>query len=375
MSAPTKDTSGVPPENSSTPAAAPLPSNHLRRTVVRLAGGTFVVRPWATGVGVLLSALALFLFALSISISDFPMSTVDVGRILLGGGTRAENVVVFDTQLPIGLVSLLVGFGLGMSGALTQVIARNPLATPDMLGITSGASAAAVAVIAFGSTWASWLADLGLATAALLGGLATAALMYVLTWRKGIDPIRLVLVGVAITWGLQALIAYLLTRADIDQVQRAQLWIVGSVSGAGWSAVWPPLIVLIPAIAIVCLQNRNLSLISLGDDVCRGLGVRANPVSAIVLIVAVIVAAVCVSSAGPIAFVALLAPQIAMRLTRSEIPGPITSGLTGACLVLGSDLLCRTVMPAGIPVGVVTAGIGGPALIYLMIQINRKASV
>ena len=134
MSAPTKDASGVPPDKSSTtttPAAADQPSAPDGGAV---AGGTFVVRPWATGVGLLLAALALFLFALSISISDFPMSTIDVGRILLGGGTRAENVVVFDTQLPIGLVSLLVGFGLGMSGALTQVIARNPLATPDMLG-------------------------------------------------------------------------------------------------------------------------------------------------------------------------------------------------------------------------------------------------
>ena len=354
---------------------ASLPARHLRRTTLRIAGGSFIVRPWATGVGLVLTALAVVLFAVSIGTSDFPMTPIDVGRILLGGGTRAENVVVFDTQLPIGLVSLLVGMGLGMSGALTQVIARNPLATPDMLGITSGASAAAVAVIAFGSTWASWLADLGLAVAAMLGGLLTATAMYVLTWRKGIDPIRLVLVGVALTWGLQAVIAYLLTRANVDQVQRAQLWIVGSVSGAGWTAVWPPLIVLIPAIVIVLTQSRNLSILSLGEDVCRGLGIRANPVSALILIVAVIVAAVCVSSAGPIAFVALLAPQIAMRLTRAEVPGPITAGLTGACLVLCGDLLCRTVLPAGLPVGVVTAGIGGPALIYLMVQINRKASV
>ncbi|WP_207837453.1 FecCD family ABC transporter permease [Williamsia soli] len=354
---------------------APLPAHHLRRTVVRIGVGTFVIRPWATGVGLVLAAAALLLFAVSIGTSDFPMSPIDVGRILLGGGTRAENVVVFDTQLPIGLVSLLVGFGLGMSGALTQVIARNPLATPDMLGITSGASAAAVAVIAFGSTWASWLADLGLAVAALLGGLLTALAMYLLTWRKGIDPIRLVLVGVALTWGLQALIAYLLTRANVDEVQRAQLWIVGSVSSAGWKAVWPPLIVLIPVIIFVTIQSRNLAILSLGEDVCRGLGVRANAVSATILIAAVVVAAVAVSSAGPIAFVALLAPQIAMRLARAEIPGPITSGLMGACLVIGGDLLCRTVLPAGIPVGVVTAGIGGPALIYLMIQINRKASV
>ncbi|WP_132993163.1 FecCD family ABC transporter permease [Gordonia zhaorongruii] len=348
---------------------------YRRRTVVRIGGGTFVIRPWATGAGVVLATAALLLFATSIGVSELPMNLVDVARILLGGGTRAENVVVFDSQLPIGLVGLLVGFSLGMSGSLTQVIARNPLATPDMLGITSGASAAAVAVIAFGSSWATWLADLGLAAAALVGGLLTAGAMYALTWRKGIDPIRLVLVGVALTWGLQAVVAYLLTRAQVHQAQQAQRWIVGSVSGAGWNDVWPPLIVLLPAIAFVAVQSRNLAVLSLGEDIGRGLGVRSNAVSGVMLVVAVVVAAVAVSSAGPIAFVALLAPQVAMRLTRSEMPGPITSGLTGACLVIAGDIICRAVLPPGVPVGVVTAGIGGPALIYLMIRINRKASV
>ncbi|WP_265794752.1 FecCD family ABC transporter permease [Gordonia zhenghanii] len=346
-----------------------------RRRILRVGPAQFVVNRWAIGVGLVLAGIAFVLFAVSIGTSSLSMTPIDVMRILLGGGTKFENVVVFDSQLPIGLVSVLVGFALGMSGALTQVIARNPLATADMLGITSGASAGAVVVITFGTTWASWLADLGLTTAALLGGLLTAVAMYVLTWRRGIDPIRLVLVGVAMTAGLQALIAFLLTRAEITQVNTAQHWIVGSVSGATWSNVWPLVGVLVVALVVIAVNSRNLAAISLGDEVSRGLGVRTNATSGVVLLTAVVLAAVAVSAAGPIAFVALLAPQVAMRLARAQIPGPITSGLMGAVLVIGGEVLCRTVLPGGLPVGVVTAGIGGIALIYLMIQINRKASV
>ncbi|GAA4665212.1 FecCD family ABC transporter permease [Gordonia humi] len=355
--------------------AHPSDAPRARRTVVSLGGAAFVFNPWAAGVGAVLTAAALVLFAVGIGASELPMSPIDVVRILCGGGNSFENVVVFDSQLPIGLVSLLVGFALGMSGALTQTVTRNPLATADMLGITSGASAAAVVVITFGSTWASWLADIGLTSAALIGGLGTALMMYVLTWRRGIDPIRLVLVGVAMTAGMQALIAFLLTRAEVTQVAAAQRWIVGSVDGASWSDAVTMFVVLVVAIAVVASQSRNTAVLSLGDDVARGLGVRANAVTGVVLVVAVVIAAVAVSAAGPLAFVALLAPQVAMRLARAEIPGPITSGLMGAVLVTGGEVLCRTVLPAGLPVGVVTAAIGGVALIYLMIQINRKASV
>ncbi|MCF8609770.1 iron ABC transporter permease [Gordonia sp. HY285] len=353
----------------------PLDGERARRTFVRAGSVQFVVNPWAAGLGVVLAAVALVLFAVSIGTSSLPMTPIDVGRILLGGGTKFENVVVFDSQLPIGLVSLLVGFALGASGALTQVTLRNPLATADMLGITSGASAGAVVVITFGATWASWLADLGLTVAALLGGLLTALAMFLMTWRRGIDPIRLVLVGVAMTAGMQAFIAYLLTRAEVNQVQQAQLWIVGSVSGATWSKVWPLVAVVAVALVIIAANARNLAIISLGDEVSRSLGVRTSAVTGVVFVTAVVLAAVAVSAAGPIAFVALLAPQVAVRLARAEIPGAITSGLMGSVLVIGGEVLCRTVLPAGLPVGVVTAGVGGLALIYLMVQITRKASV
>ncbi|NED65913.1 iron chelate uptake ABC transporter family permease subunit, partial [Streptomyces sp. SID10244] len=133
------------------------PQRTRHRRILRVGSSSWVVRPRMLVTMAAAVAITLLLFLLSVGISDYPMSPVDVARVLLGGGTRIENVVVFDVSLPRALVSLLVGFGFGMAGALTQLIARNPLATPDILGITAGASAAAVAAIAFSTSWGAWL--------------------------------------------------------------------------------------------------------------------------------------------------------------------------------------------------------------------------
>lgn len=348
----------------------------MTRHVLTAGPASVIVRPRMLVAGVLGVAVAVLLFLLSVGISDYPLSPIDVARILLGGGTRIENVVVFDVSLPRALVSVLVGFGLGLAGSLTQLVARNPLATPDVLGITSGASAAAVAAIAFGTTWGKWLADIGIPAAALIGGLATAVAMYLLAWtrRTGIDPLRLVLIGVGLTWALQALTSFMLTRAQIVDVARAQVWLVGSVGQASWTNVWPVAIGVSVGIVVVVAMTRQIRAMQLTTDVARGLGVNTDLVSTVILITAVVVAALAVAGAGPIAFVALLAPQIAMRLGRTPVPTPLLSGTVGAVLVLGGDLLCRTVLPGNLPVGIVTAGIGGPFLIYLMISMSRKAS-
>uniref|UniRef100_UPI003D92EB6E FecCD family ABC transporter permease n=1 Tax=Gordonia sp. B7-2 TaxID=3420932 RepID=UPI003D92EB6E len=342
---------------------------------------SWLIRPRMVLVTTVLAALTLLLFLTSIGVSDFPLTPIDVARILLGGGRRIENVIVFDVTLPRALVALLVGFGLGMCGSLTQLIAQNPLATPDILGITAGASAAAVAAIAFSTSWGAWFADLGVPTSALIGALATAVAMYLLAWpgrrsNHGISPFRLVLIGVGMTWMLQALTSFLLTRAEINDVANAQVWLVGSVSGATWSQVWPVAGGLAVGIVIVALLSRQIDALSLGPDLARALGVRTTAMSTTILLVAVGVTALSVSAAGPIAFVALLAPQIAMRLTGTAVPTPLASGLLGSALVLGGDLLCRIGVPGldGLPVGIVTAALGGPFLIYLMVTMSRKAT-
>ncbi len=350
------------------------------RRIVRVGPTSWVWRPRMV-IAVTTSLLIAFvLFLMSVTISDYPVTPIDVMRILLGGGTRIENVVILDDAVPRALVSVLVGFALGMSGSLTQLIAQNPLATPDMLGITAGASVAAVSAIAFGTGWGAGLAQLGVPASALIGGLATAVVMYLLAWpgRKAnhaINPLRLVLIGVGITWVLQAATSYLLTRAEIRDVGRAQTWLVGSVANTSWSSVWPVAIAVVLAVVAVGVLARQIDAMSLGTDLARSLGVRTMAVSSAILLIAVIVAALAVSAAGPIAFVALLAPQIAMRLTGSAIPTPVASGAIGAILVVGGDILCRTVLPSGLPVGIVTAALGGPFLIYLMVSISRKATV
>ena len=359
-------------------AAAPTPER--RRLVVRIGPSSWVVRPRMVAVTLTGLALMLLLFLLSVGVSDYPLTPLDVARILLGGGTRIENVVVLSDSLPRALVSVLVGFALGAAGALSQLIARNPLATPDILGITAGSSAAAVAAIAFANGWGAWLADIGVPAAALIGGLVTAVVMYVLAWpgRKanhGINPLRLVLIGVGVTWLLQALTSFLLTRADIKDVARAQVWLVGSVSQSTWSSVWPVAIAVVVGIVVIAMMSRQIDALSLGQDMARGLGVRTTAVSTTVLLVAVGLTAMAVSAAGPIAFIALLAPQIGMRLARTPVPTPLLAGVIGAILVLAGDLLCRTVLPSGLPVGIVTAAVGGPFLIYLMVSMSRKATV
>ncbi|WP_439030002.1 FecCD family ABC transporter permease [Gordonia terrae] len=376
MSAPTSSTTGSAHLRSRLPIA-PHPGGYR----IAIEPVSMVVRPRMLGVALVSTAVALLLFLTSVGVSDFPLTPIDVARILLGGGTRVENVVVFDVALPRALVALLVGFGLGMAGSLTQLIAQNPLATPDMLGITAGAGAAAVAAIAFSTTsWGAVFGELGVPASAMVGGLLTAALMYFLAWpgRKantGINPFRLVLIGVGLTWMLQALTNFLLTRADIQDVARAQVWIVGSVANVGWSNVWPVTVGVVVSILVVVGLARQIGMLSLGPDLARGLGVRTGAVSTTLLLTAVLLAALSVSAAGPIAFVALLAPQIALRLAGTAVPTPLLSGLIGSSLVLGGDLLCRTVLPGGLPVGIVTAAIGGPFLIYLMIAMSRKASV
>ena len=320
-----------------------------------------------------LSGAVVLTFLVSISVGF--TTPVDIARILLGGGTRIENVVVFDDALPRALLALLVGFGLGLAGALTQIITRNPLATPDLLGITAGAGAGAVLTITAGG---SALAGIGVPMAALLGGLAAAALMAALSYRRGseigMSTLRIILIGVGLTWMLQALTGYLLARSQEWDAARAQRWIVGSVSMATWQVVPAALCAVLIGIAWALVSARDLRTLGLGVDTARSLGVRVGPAISGTLLVAVVVASLAVSAAGPIAFVGLLAPQVALRLTRTAAPTPIAAGLTGSVLVLAADIATRTLLPGGLPVGVVTAALGGPFLIFLMIQTSRKAT-
>ena len=338
---------------------------------VRVGRWSWVWRPWIVLVTVLLAAVAFLLFCVSISVGDFTIELGAVLKTLAGQGERVDEFVIMDLRMPRALVGLIVGVALGISGALTQSIARNPLASPDVLGITGGASATAVFVVT-ATSGAAVSSTIGLPAAALTGGLLTGLLVYFLAWKKGIDGFRLILIGVSVNAVMQALTTWLLALGDIRDVARAQVWLVGSLDSRSWNEVWTSLWITIALVVIVMFVAFHLKPMHFGDDVAAGLGVRYTAVRAALLLCAVLLAGVAVSAAGPVPFVALVAPQITMRLLRSPVPPLIASGLFGAVLLIGSDLIARVVLPNELPVGIVTAMIGGPFLVYLLVRANVK---
>ncbi|MFF3644617.1 FecCD family ABC transporter permease [Streptomyces sp. NPDC002564] len=340
---------------------------------VRLGAMSFVWRPWLVLVTLLLAAATFLVFCLSISIGDFPIGMSRVLATIVGRGEQVDEFVIMDLRMPRALAGLVVGIALGVSGALTQSIARNPLASPDILGITGGASAVAVFVVTMSGGAATAIADsVGLSAAALAGGLGTGLLVYFLAWRRGVDGFRLILIGISVSAVTEAITTWLLTSADIRDVARAQAWLVGSLDNRSWNEVWVALWCSLALLVVVTAVAFQFKPLHLGDDVAAGLGVRYGRVRAVLLLCAVLLAAVAVSAAGPVPFVALVAPQVAMRLTRRPTPPLVASGLFGALLLIGADLIARTALPSGLPVGVVTAAIGGPFLVYLLVRANLK---
>ncbi|MFJ6551387.1 FecCD family ABC transporter permease [Streptomyces luteogriseus] len=349
------------------PSLPSLPSG------VRLGRVSFVWRPWLLSVTLLLAAATFLLFCVSIAVGDFPIGLPQVIATILGRGEQVDRFIIMDLRMPRALAGLVVGVALGVSGALTQSIARNPLASPDVLGITSGASAVAVFLVTVsGGTAAAVVDSVGLPAAALAGGLGTGLLVYFLAWRRGVDGFRLILIGISVSAVMEAITTWLLVTADIRDVARAQAWLVGSLEDRSWGEVWTALwcgLALLLVVACVAFQFRPMHF---GDEVAAGLGVRYTRVRAVLLLCAVLLAGVAVSAAGPVPFVALVAPQVAMRLARCPTPPMVASGLVGALLLIGSDLVARTALPVSLPVGVVTAAIGGPFLVYLLVRANLR---
>ncbi|MEU5897180.1 FecCD family ABC transporter permease [Streptomyces venezuelae] len=340
---------------------------------VRLGPLSFVWRPWLVLVTLVLAAATFLVFCLSISVGDFPIGLSRVMATLVGRGEQVDEFVIMDLRMPRALAGLVVGIALGVSGAITQSVARNPLASPDILGITGGASAVAVfSVTVSGGTAAAVIDSIGLSAAALAGGLCTGLLVYFLAWRRGVDGFRLILIGISVSAVTQAITTWLLVSADIRDVARAQAWLVGSLENRSWDQVWVAFWCSLGLLVVVAAAAFQFKPLHLGDDIAAGLGVRFGRVRAVLLLCAVLLAAVAVSSAGPVPFVALVAPQVAMRLTRRPTPPLIASGLFGALLLIGADLTARAVLPNNLPVGVVTAAIGGPFLVYLLVRANLK---
>ncbi|MGW6458140.1 FecCD family ABC transporter permease [Streptomyces sp. NPDC055078] len=329
-----------------------------------------VLRPRLAAVCAVLAVAAFLVFCWGVAVGDIPYSLTDVMRALVGSGDPGTLLIVQELRLPRALAGLLVGIAFGVSGALFQTLTLNPLASPDMIGITQGAGTAVVAGIVLG-----WGGGLPTQTLGLAGALGAALLVYLLAWKRGTTGYRIVLVGIGVAWICTSATDYLMARGERLEAQAALGWLVGNLNGRTWDQVTPLAIALALLLPVALVLGRLMRTLQLGDDVARGLGTRVQPVRLGVLLCGVGLVAFGTAAAGPIAFVALAAPQIAQRLARTPSPPPVTAGLTGALMVLVSDLIARKLITGTeLPVGIVTGVLGAPVLLWLLIRANRAGS-
>ncbi|MEU6371476.1 iron chelate uptake ABC transporter family permease subunit [Streptomyces sp. NPDC046931] len=320
---------------------------------------------------VLLVAAALAASVVLIGTGDFPIPAGDVLRTLLGGGDPGQEFIVTELRLPRVLVGLLVGASLGLGGALFQSISRNPLGSPDVLGLGQGSTAGALVVIVLFSG-----SPTQVALGALAGGLASGLAIYLLAWKRGVHGYRLVLVGIGVCAVATAVNGYLLTKADLVDAARAVVWMTGSLNGRDWDQVWPLLALCAVLVPLVLGQARGLRMTEMGDDAAYALGVRVERVRLLLMGSAVLLTAGATAAAGPVGFVALTAPQLARRLTRSPGPNLVASMAMGATLLIVADWASQRVFGADqLPVGVVTGVLGGLYLLWLLVTERRAGRI
>lgn len=324
---------------------------------------------------IICAALLVLSFIISMNTGYTKLSPLATLRTLFGGGDAKESLILFDFRLPRIVISLLVGAGLALSGCIIQAIAKNPLASPGILGINSGAGLMVLFyVLLFGTK--NFDSIFTLPFLALIGAGGTAIAIYALSFKKGegVAPMRLILTGIAVQAGISALMTVLTIKLDENQYNFVASWQAGSIWGGNWQfvlALLPWLILLVP---YVLCKARALDVLSLGDDVARSLGAPVERERKLLLAAAVALAASCVSISGSIGFVGLISPHLARRLVgpRHGMLLP-TCALCGAVLVSLSDTVARVIVqPAELPTGIMVAIIGAPYFIYLLVK-TRKA--
>ncbi|WP_203579316.1 FecCD family ABC transporter permease [Microbacterium hibisci] len=314
----------------------------------------------ALAVGVVL------VFAASLMIGQTFYGPDEVIRVILGETVPGASFTVGELRLPRAVLAVVAGFAFGSAGVTFQTMLRNPLASPDIIGITAGASASAV----FGIVILS-LSDTAVSVLAVAGGLLTALAIYLLSNKGGFAGTRLILIGIGVAAMLDALITYVLSKAPAYDLQEAMRWLAGSLNGASWSTVLPLAIASVVLVPALLSRGRDLDTMRLGDDAAAALGVRLQGSRIVAIVAAVALLAFATAATGPIAFVAFMAGPIAARIVGPGGSLLLPSGLVGALLVQLADLLGQFAFDSRYPVGVVTGVLGAPFLIYLLIRTNR----
>ncbi|AJE44264.1 FecCD family ABC transporter permease [Streptomyces nodosus] len=313
-----------------------------------------------------LAALLIALFLTGLCVGHTLYSPDDVLRVVLGERVPGASFTVGRLRLPRALTGALAGFAFGLAGATFQTLLRNLLASPDVIGITSGASAAAVfSIVVLG------LSGTSVFLIAVPAGVAVALAIYLLTYRQGVLGARLVLVGIGVGALLNSVVSYLLLRAPAWDVQEAMRWLTGSLGSAFWDGVGPLAAGVLPLSAVLLALDRPLGALRLGDDSARALGTRVEASRLALVLCAVGLIALATAATGPIAFVAFLSAPIADRLTGGNGSPLLPAALTGAALVLAADLIGQFAFDTRFPVGVVTGALGAPCLLWFLVRSRR----
>ena len=320
-----------------------------------------------TSVSLLVIATVL-LAVWSLQSGAVTLDFVQVFHALTGSAPRNITLVVTEWRLPRVAMAILVGAALGVSGAIFQSLMRNPLGSPDVMGLNTGAwSGVLVAMVLFGQHLTA------ITFTAMAGGILTSLVIWLLAWRNGIDTFRLIIIGIGVRAMLMAFNTWLLLQATLDTAISAGLWYAGSLNGLTWGKTWPaaPLILLMFIGALLLV--RRMRLLEMGDDSACALGVSVERSRLMLMLVAVLLTTASTAIAGPISFIALVAPHIARRLSGTARWGLTQAALCGSLLLLAADLCAqRLFMPYQLPVGVVTVSLGGIYLIVLLVQESRK---
>ena len=323
-----------------------------------------LITPRHVIVGFILLALSLAVAVVSLRLGKFPVTAQEVIDALQGQGRKIVQVVVVKWKLPRIVLGLVAGLALGVAGALFQTITRNPLGSPDLIGFSTGAQTGILISILLlpGSMLSASLAS-------FIGGAAVGTVTYLVSLRGGFTGLRFILVGIAVSSMLVSVNRWLLVRVDDDEGLGALKAITGTLGAARWPVVAPTCLAIGVTVALILLASRHLQVLSLGEQVATILGSPTRRASAVLILLGTVLVAVVTMAAGPIGFVALVAPHLARLLTGSPQSPLLVSGLTGSLLMVGADLLSQLVLES-MPVSVVTNAVGG---LYLMVALTVAA--
>lgn len=319
---------------------------------------------------IVLTLIAVICIGAMLMLGNTIYPVKDVIAVLLGEEVKGATFAVGTIRLPRMLAGAFAGFAFGAGGYIFQTMLRNPLANPNVIGVTTGSSAAAVFCIIVLHASQTFIS-----IASIVGGLATVLIIYLLSKSKGFSIGRLILIGIGIQAMLNAFISYLMVIGNTHDIPSAMRWMSGSLNGAKMNVITPLIIIVVICTPILLAYAKQLSIIELGEEAATALGVSTNKTRIILLVTSVLMIAMATAVTGPIAFVAFLAGPIANRIVGVGFSNLIPAGLVGVILVLAADLIGQFAFEVRYPVGVITGIIGAPYLIYLLIRINRKGDL